>query len=115
MTYFRTGCNTCKSAISLNIRKGHNNASRATGDNKLLVMNNNKQKDSLPQSSYVFLCNCNEYQMMMIMMILIEVQRSDVDDDNADKPMNIKDMNEWGGGGTINWGVPVSLHRNQVY
>lgn len=36
---------------------------------------------------------------MMIMMILIEVQRSDVDDDNADKPMNIKDMNEWGGGG----------------
>lgn len=33
---------------------------------------------------------------MMIMMILIEVQRSDVDDDNADKPMNIKDMNEWG-------------------
>lgn len=52
--------------------------------------------------------------MMMIMMILIEVQRSDVDDDNADKPMNIKDMNEWGGG-TINWGVPVSLHRNQVY
>lgn len=35
--------------------------------------------------------------MMMIMMILIEVQRSDVDDDNADKPMNIKDRSELGG------------------